>query len=961
MTHGSLRIYPAAALRTAWCLAILVSIVLPGARAASAARATSTSSGAGEVTPSQPAACRGVATLDPASRTIRRSCATRTADVPPSGEAPAVADPACSSRTGTDGTVYRDSTTSVRRVDACGTVAGEGRTPTHDTQLASALTIDRMTTTIGYSDTHTLGQPILLFGSANVYQLNDGSSWNSGAGSYTLKRSYLDRVEVAGTTVRYVLRTPADGLMYQQTDYDSGDHSAQGSLGASGALVIEATIGSTTATMRGSVTVASNDETYYGDRFNFYSAIPGATVPFELTYTIQGATWQPGTFDTTFYYGCTGWVDFAHPTSVPAIASLELRGSAQVPSNASAHYTAIVAYANGVERDVARLATWTAEPAAIVHISAGTLTTGTFAHDRQEVTIRATYATGGRTVDSVKTVLGRLSSIVSDPDSWPTYQANERHTGYVPRRFDTETFSLRWSKAVAPGFTLNPVTSVDGRVFVTPVGYFSPGMSLFALDARDGATLWTKDFGSVFSVNPPAWGYGNVYVQTGNHTPGTWIHAFDAESGALVFSSPLEAQWERYFAPTVFDGGVYVNGGYYGGMYALDAFSGERRWFAGLPQYDGWTPAVTTTSAYAYVGEYQPGLYVFDRQTGQPSAVIADPDFDWNGWTMNLAPVVLEGGDAIAIHDGRLIRFDLAGRRIAWQLASSYSGQPSYAGGVIYAIDGARVVAIAADTGNEQWSWTVPGGMPRGSLIVTDSHLFVSTPSDVYAVDLLSRSSDWSYPAGGSLALGDDNLYVAQQDGTLVAIAAAPQTPSLPDSIEIRGPADAIEFTSVQYRAYVHYVDGRVRERTNVTTWSAQPAHTVSVSDGGVMTVPEMLVLSAMVDLGASYSEAGVTVQATRPVQLHASVTLPEFIERNRARAAEIQNEVIANLAEAISREQAILDALNAPGHGLLSGPGTPYFAAIMRARDADELAAATAQRALADLELVGGSPPPAP
>lgn len=64
------------------------------------------------------------------------------------------------------------------------------------------------------------------------------------------------------------------------------------------------------------------------------------------------------------------------------------------------------------------------------------------------------------------------------------------------------------------------------------------------------------------------------------------------------------------------------------------------------------------------MGEYFPALNVIDRQTGVVDYTIPDPNFEWDGWSMNLAPVLGQSSDVIAIHDGRLINFDLAGESI---------------------------------------------------------------------------------------------------------------------------------------------------------------------------------------------------------------------------------------------------------------------------------------------------------
>lgn len=359
--------------------------------------------------------------------------------------------------------------------------------------------------------------------------------------------------------------------------------------------------------------------------------------------------------------------------------------------------------------------------------------------------------------------------------SWTTFQASASHTGYVPITVHPKQFSLEWVRSFEGARDLNPVTAADGKVFVSELAYFGPSTNLYVLRAVTGSTIWSVDFGPNFSVNPPSYGYGNVYIQTGYHADNTYLRAYDADTGALVFRSPHAAQWESYYAPTVYAGTVYINGGYYGGMYAFDAFSGERRWFADLPQYDQWTPAVDENWAYAYVGEYSPALYVFDRLTGTPIFSIPDTNFEWNGWSMRLAPVLGEQEDVLAVHDGRLLSFDLAHRNIRWEIQRSFSGQPSLAKGVIYSIDGGTLDARDEETGQRLWGWESPSeSLTERPIFVTNSHVFVQSAAKLYAVDLTSHEAVWSYPATGHLTYAEGTLYIAGQQGVLTAIRLRP-------------------------------------------------------------------------------------------------------------------------------------------------------------------------------------------
>lgn len=383
---------------------------------------------------------------------------------------------------------------------------------------------------------------------------------------------------------------------------------------------------------------------------------------------------------------------------------------------------------------------------------------------------------------------------------WGTYQGNASHTGYVP--VSATVIQHLWTRTFSS--PLNPVAIERGRVYVSESGRFESNRGLYAVDTRTGSTVWSyPDFGPVSSVNPPAYANGSVYLQTGKGTSDTlppYLYAFDGATGTPRFRVPFAAQWERYLAPTPYLGDVFVNGGYYGGAYRFDGADGTERWFAELPQYDVWTPAVDGSYAYAYVGEYAPGLYVLDRQAGTLAFTIPDPNFAWDGWSMNTAPVLTHDGDIVATHDGRLLRFDVQGRRIEWELSRNFRGQATVKGDVIVANDGGTLTAWNAVTGTLLWSWIAPGSQALdGNIVVTDTHVFVQSTSMTYAVDLSTRAIDWSYAAAGSIAIGDGVLAITDGPSlhafSIATDASAPVPPTDLAAATIVGNQVTLRFT----------------------------------------------------------------------------------------------------------------------------------------------------------------------
>ena len=836
-----------------------------------------------------------------------------------------------------------------REVLSDGTVLGEALATSDPEAEASRRpghpTIVRFTTRSGYTTGYRRGSSIFLMGSAATYTLSDGTSWRSGAGVTTSGSALYDRTEVDGDTVRHYLRFTGEPLLYRQTDYDSGDHSSAGTLHAAGELYLEATIGSPTAHLRGGALIVSNDFANYQDeRFNHWDAIEGSVVPFSLPYTLVGGVWNATTFQGDFDYRReAGWVDFANPISTPRLVSLAVQGPGRIAGSSTVEFFATGTYDNGVTDNFNADALWTATSPSIASVDAGRLTVGAVPVEGIEVTITAILTTpngplfGSNTVE----VLPR-DVLEGAAGTWPTFQGNRRHDGYVPMQVDPDDFRVRFERAYALEGSLHPVAAGDGMVFATVPSRFRAGTHLVALDARDGEVVWSRDLGEASSVNPPAYLYGTVYVQTGKSTSSAalppLVRAFDGETGDEIWRASFGAQWERYKAPTPFDGHVYVNGGYYGGMYSFDAFTGENEWFARLPQYDNWTPAVDDDYAYAYVGG---DFFAIDRATGEQFLQIDDPGWNWRGYDMDLAPVLGGRDDVFVINGGRLIRFDLETERIGYVQNYGFDGQPSIRDGVVYGVTSQGLTGLDQETGTPIWNWSPGLGRTLvGQMIVTDSHIFVGDGTRTYAVEIASRRNDWTIDRAGHMSLADDTLYIANAQ-TITAVSMPAYIPVDPVSMSISGPSSVPENSTADYTAWVTYEDGRVRERTALADWQVDPA-TIAAIDEGILSVPELFVPEQDIEIVATYSEDDVVVMASADARIVIDGSIDDFIRRNLEAARLLRSSLDGILSEARQREEAALAVLDEVAKKQREGPPTPDAASDARGHTAIVLKKAT-------------------
>ncbi len=358
---------------------------------------------------------------------------------------------------------------------------------------------------------------------------------------------------------------------------------------------------------------------------------------------------------------------------------------------------------------------------------------------------------------------------------WPMYQQNAAHTGFVNATLYPKNFQFNWKVFVgetpSQGIVYNVSGAVvDGKLVYVSRSNYAYSNTLQAFSTQDGHEVWSKSYGEVM-INPPTVTQGKVYVQTvNNDSPDTALYAYNAQTGDILFKSPSRAQWEHYLSPTVFNNNVYVDGGSYGGMYSFDSTTGQQNWFTGLGQFDKWTPAVDDKYAIAYTNGQ---LNVLDRLTGKILTNIADPHYQWAGYSTDFAPVLIDDTDVVGIQSGYITNFNPENNSINWSNGPGYIGQPVSDGRYVYASQNDGLAALDAKTGQLIWRWFADNERVQGQMILTKNMILISTDSHVYAISTTQHKPVWSYATSGQLALGMGHLYVVDHDGNLFSFSVS--------------------------------------------------------------------------------------------------------------------------------------------------------------------------------------------
>jgi outer membrane protein assembly factor BamB len=384
---------------------------------------------------------------------------------------------------------------------------------------------------------------------------------------------------------------------------------------------------------------------------------------------------------------------------------------------------------------------------------------------------------------------------------WAQFQRNAAHNGFVHVTLEPTKFTAGWTWTIPTDGNqynaINAVTTGNGMVYATRDGYFLTG-AIYALNENDGSVVWKSNVPNLHSEGSATYDNGTLYVPTQDASEASNIMAFNAKNGTFINKATFYTQWANFISPTAFGGNIYFSGE--STLVGLSPITGTSLWQTNIPSslYGLETPAADEKYIYFSTGASYGGnskIEILNRADGSLYGEITDPLGAYNGYEYYGAPI-LGASNSLIAYSGEastglalsssetyasrnLARFDVAAKSLLWHTTNAYITTPAYANGVIYAAQNSplRFDAISETDGSVLWSWTPPAGDSafHNNIIVTDNLAFVSTDQNVYAIDLTSHKSVWSYKAAGKLSLSPNYiLYIStgigHSDGGLVAI-----------------------------------------------------------------------------------------------------------------------------------------------------------------------------------------------
>jgi eukaryotic-like serine/threonine-protein kinase len=304
-------------------------------------------------------------------------------------------------------------------------------------------------------------------------------------------------------------------------------------------------------------------------------------------------------------------------------------------------------------------------------------------------------------------------------------------------------------------------------------------------------------------ISSPAIVNGVVYVGSNDGN----LYAIDQQTGSQKWKFPTEARVTS--SPAVANGLVYF-GSYDGNFYAVDTASGKQKWkfrnagerrYAGthlhgsapegesMPDpFDFYLSSPAVWNGAVYFGSGDGNVYALDAASGS---------LKWKfktGDVVHASPAIVDSKLYIGSWDSYFYALDAVTGKELWRFKTGedpaihnqvgIQSSATVVNGLVYfGCRDSKFYALDAATGQQRWSFSNKGSWVITSPVVHAGKVYFAT-SDTALLHILDAetgapidSLKFHWPIFGSPSIAGNTLYLAGQDGKLVAIDLGTRKP----------------------------------------------------------------------------------------------------------------------------------------------------------------------------------------
>ncbi|MGY0200542.1 outer membrane protein assembly factor BamB family protein [Leptothrix sp. BB-3] len=433
------------------------------------------------------------------------------------------------------------------------------------------------------------------------------------------------------------------------------------------------------------------------------------------------------------------------PPPVPTLGLIELAPTRiTLAPGATRQLTATGVWSDGSRQDITSQVTWTSQAPGVVSVDNAGLV---LAVARGAAVVNATL--GAVSAQLPVNVFQVTPSPTPPLSQSVTFQVDPAHSGRAtwPGAL-TLPASPSWSVTLT-GEVSYPLIAA-GKVFVTAVSNASGliGRELRAYDQLTGQLAWGPvSLAGTFPWTGHAYDNGRVFVLNSDGL----LRAFDAATGASLWSSQLPVQYLFSSPPTAVNGLVYVSGAGSGGtVYAVDALNGALLWSSPVANGDHSSPAVTADGVYV---SYPCQIYKFDPLTGQTIWWVSGGCSGGGGRTVAADGARIFVRDPSVFNDGQ-VRATSTGQLLGSVPSTAI---PVLADGKAYVLQGGTLRRIDLDTSLAAWSYAASAALVSAPLMVNNIVFIGASDGTVHALDTTTGALLWTGSAGTGMSATDEH------------------------------------------------------------------------------------------------------------------------------------------------------------------------------------------------------------
>ena len=358
--------------------------------------------------------------------------------------------------------------------------------------------------------------------------------------------------------------------------------------------------------------------------------------------------------------------------------------------------------------------------------------------------------------------------IEENPNNWNFFGKDPYNTSYLKNFSMESTNKIRFK--IKDSIDKKGLSSA---IVVNNYLIYCTNSNIIARDIRTGKLIWNNHYESIHKLSSPAYSYGNIYVQIGDHSNSLLV-CLSLTDGHIIWKAGCPVQFPMLTSPIISDGIVIIVEGYYETVIsAFDAFSGKNIWKTSISKnnFDGFTPAVYDGKVFALGDNFG----VIDLKSGILLKHILKENlpYEWHGWTTEGSPVIdTFNNQVILTNKSNIFALDLNTYELNWEISDIDFGYfkvtPALRNGILYVSTPESLNKIQASSGQLLWSDENRSGI--FDPVVSDYIFAFSDEEHMYIFDVFTNELIDSFDSGGNMTLAEDCLVLTNNKNEKITV-----------------------------------------------------------------------------------------------------------------------------------------------------------------------------------------------